>query len=200
MQVELKALQQEVGITFVYVTHDQEEALTMSDVIVVMNEGRIQQQGHPEELYQRPVNRFVAAFIGSSNFFDATLINHDRATGRATVRTEGGIDVPGSVTDPRAEPAVGDGVTIAVRPERFRVEAPDARDEGSSPGRTRIEGRVRQGTYLGDQTEYWIETDAVGDLVVRRQNDTADASNRTFGPGEPVVVSWHEEANLVLVE
>jgi spermidine/putrescine transport system ATP-binding protein len=200
MQVELKALQQEVGITFVYVTHDQEEALTMSDVIVVMNEGRIQQLGHPEELYQRPVNRFVAAFIGSSNFFEATLIGHDRATGRATVRTEGGIDVPGTVTDPRAEPAVGDAVTIAVRPERFRVDAPDAGAEEAGPGWTRIAGRVRQGTYLGDQTEYWIETDAVGDLVVRRQNDTADASTRTFGPGEPVVVSWHEEANLVLVE
>ena len=201
MQVELKALQQEVGITFVYVTHDQEEALTMSDVIVVMNEGRIHQQGGPEELYQRPINRFVAAFIGSSNFFDATLVDHDRATGRATVRTEGGIDVAGGVTDPGASPGSGDAVTIAVRPERFRVDAPDTRrDETAGQGWTRIPGRVRQGTYLGDQTEYRIETDAVGDLVVRRQNETADASNRTFGPGEPVVVSWHEEANLVLVD
>src|SRR5687767_8127890 len=121
MQVELKALQQEVGITFVYVTHDQEEALTMSDVIVVMNEGRIHQQGGPEELYQRPINRFVAAFIGSSNFFDATLVHHDRTTGMATVRTEGGIDVAGGVTDPGANPGPGDAVTIAVRPERFRV-------------------------------------------------------------------------------
>ena len=68
MQLELKALQREVGITFVYVTHDQEEALTMSDVIVVMKDGRIQQQGGPEELYERPVNRFVADFIGTSNF------------------------------------------------------------------------------------------------------------------------------------
>ena len=81
------------------------------------------------------------------------------------------------------------------------MDAADTRrDETAGQGWTRIPGRVRQGTYLGDQTEYRIETDAVGDLVVRRQNETADASNRTFGPGEPVVVSWHEEANLVLVD
>ena len=72
MQLELKALQREVGITFVYVTHDQEEALTMSDVIVVMKDGRIQQQGGPEELYERPLNRFVADFIGTSNFIPGT--------------------------------------------------------------------------------------------------------------------------------
>ena len=73
MQLELKALQREVGITFVYVTHDQEEALTMSDVIVVMRDGRIQQQGRPSELYERPTNRFVADFLGSSNFIPATV-------------------------------------------------------------------------------------------------------------------------------
>ena len=71
MQIELKQLQREVGITFIYVTHDQEEALTMSDVIVVMRDGRIQQQGHPEDLYERPVNRFVAGFVGTSNFLAA---------------------------------------------------------------------------------------------------------------------------------
>src|SRR5512139_2334710 len=85
MQLELKALQREVGITFVYVTHDQEEALTMSDVIVVMRDGRIQQQGTPPVLYERPVNRFVAGFIGNSNFVQGTLQSHEPATGRATV-------------------------------------------------------------------------------------------------------------------
>ena len=80
MQLELKALQREVGITFVYVTHDQEEALTMSDVIVVMKDGLIQQQGDPTELYERPVNRFVADFIGTSNFMDATVDGVDGPT------------------------------------------------------------------------------------------------------------------------
>ncbi|HTG41007.1 MAG TPA: spermidine/putrescine ABC transporter ATP-binding protein, partial [Methylomirabilota bacterium] len=98
MQLELKALQREVGITFVYVTHDQEEALTMSDVIVVMRDGRIQQQGDPAELYERPVNRFVADFIGTSNFIKASVIAADAASGKATVRTSEGLTMGGTVT------------------------------------------------------------------------------------------------------
>ena len=88
MQLELKALQREVGITFVYVTHDQEEALTMSDVIVVMRDGRIQQQGGPTELYERPVNRFVADFIGTSNFIAGTIIESVRRRDRTCHRPE----------------------------------------------------------------------------------------------------------------
>ena len=95
MQLELKALQREVGITFVYVTHDQEEALTMSDVIVVMRDGRIQQMGGPTELYERPVNRFVADFIGTSNFLPGTSIDSTRAAGRATVRSDRGLTPAG---------------------------------------------------------------------------------------------------------
>jgi spermidine/putrescine transport system ATP-binding protein len=198
MQVELKGLQREVGITFVYVTHDQEEALTMSDEIVVMSEGRILQQGSPEELYQRPRTRFVAGFIGSSNFIPARLVSRDQATGRAQIETSSGLRTTGYVTDPAANPEAGSEVTMSVRPERFRVEAPDD-GLGPAAGWTRVPGRIEQGTYLGDQSEYRIKTDAVGDLVVRRQNETTDSSVRTFGPGEPVVVSWHEEANLILV-
>ena len=100
MQLELKALQREVGITFVYVTHDQEEALTMSDVIVVMKDGRIQQMGGPEELYERPLNRFVADFIGTSNFIPGTVIDADTTTRTATVRSEKDVILPGIVTDP----------------------------------------------------------------------------------------------------
>ena len=95
MQLELKALQREVGITFVYVTHDQEEALTMSDVIVVMRDGRIQQQGDPIELYERPVNRFVANFIGVSNPVEGRLAAFDPSTRRARVDAEGGLSLHG---------------------------------------------------------------------------------------------------------
>jgi spermidine/putrescine transport system ATP-binding protein len=197
MQIELKALQREVGITFVYVTHDQEEALTMSDVIVVMRDGRIQQQGSPEELYQRPVNRFVAGFIGSSNFFEAKVVDQDRANRTARVETGGGVTIAGTVTDPDAVLSAGDEVTVAVRPERFRLEPGDAA-EVAGDGWTTVPGRVAQGTYLGDQTEYRVATDAVGELVIRRQNETADEHLRGFGPGEPVAVSWHRDANLVL--
>ena len=119
MQLELKALQREVGITFVYVTHDQEEALTMSDVIVVMHEGRIQQQGRPTDLYERPVNRFVANFIGVSNPFRARVVAFDPATRRARVETDGGMTLTGDVTDPASAPAAGDGRHVAIRPERL---------------------------------------------------------------------------------
>jgi spermidine/putrescine transport system ATP-binding protein len=198
MQLELKALQREVGITFVYVTHDQEEALTMSDVIVVMLDGRIQQQGDPTELYERPVNRFVANFIGVSNPIRGAIVDFDPTTRRATVESAG-LTLAGTVTDPAASPARGDQVTVAVRPERLRVERRDRAAATSEGGWTTIDGRVNQGTYLGDQTEYRIQTDSAGELVVRRQNAAGAASGEGLGPGDPVRVSWHEEANLVLV-
>ena len=126
MQIELKQLQREVGITFIYVTHDQEEALTMSDVIVVMRDGRIQQQGHPEDLYERPVNRFVAGFVGTSNFLAAKVVGIDAATGTATAETDSGLRMIGRITDPDARLAAGDEVTVAIRPEAPVVEGPEA--------------------------------------------------------------------------
>ena len=204
MQLELKALQQEVGITFVYVTHDQEEALTMSDVIVVMRDGRIQQMGAPNELYERPTNTFVANFIGLSNFVSARLVSHDRVTARAVVETDRGLRLVGHVTDPDAMPDDGAKVTVAVRPERLSVEAgssdagpADSGGSTSSSGLISIPGRIRQGTYLGDQTEYRIETEA-GELIVRRQNASGAGPDGGIGPGEAVVVRWNEESNLIL--
>jgi spermidine/putrescine transport system ATP-binding protein len=198
MQLELKALQQEVGITFVYVTHDQEEALTMSDMIVVMRDGVIQQQGVPDELYERPSNSFVANFIGVSNFIPARLVEHDRASGRGIVETPNGLRLTGRVTDPTATLAVGSAVTVAVRPERVTVEAGDVEGSSRADGSVEIVGHVRQGTYLGDQTEYRIETDQAGELIIRRQNATGAGSSGGVRPGERVVVRWHDESNLIL--
>jgi spermidine/putrescine transport system ATP-binding protein len=195
MQVELKGLQREVGITFIYVTHDQEEALTMSDVIVVMRDGRIQQQGAPEILYERPVNRFVAGFIGSTNTADATVVGHDVAAGTAVVETAAGLRTTGIVTDREARLAAGDSVTLAIRPERLRVLDPGAE---SGDGGIAVSGRVQQGTYLGDQTEYRIATEAIGEVIARRQNEIGGVGQRVFGPGEAVTVAWQQEANLVL--
>ncbi len=199
MQLELKALQREVGITFVYVTHDQEEALTMSDVIVVMRDGRIQQQGDPTELYERPVNRFVADFIGSSNFMPATVVDFHAASRRATVRSGRGLALRGVVTSVDANPVAGDEVIVAVRPERLEVVPANAADEPHE-GWTQVAGRVHQGTYLGDQTEYRITTDDAGELVARRQNQSGAMGALGAGPGDPVIVRWHEEANLILVD
>jgi ABC-type Fe3+/spermidine/putrescine transport system ATPase subunit len=160
-----------------------------------MRDGVIQQQGLPNELYERPSNAFVANFIGVSNFIPAKLVSHDRGNDRAVVETDRGLRLVGHVTDPDAEPAAGVAVTVAVRPERLRVE-PDT-DVAAADGWTTVRGRIHQGTYLGDQTEYRITTDQVGELVARRQN--ASGASTGLGPGEPVVVRWHEEANLVLV-
>jgi spermidine/putrescine transport system ATP-binding protein len=197
MQLELKALQREVGITFVYVTHDQEEALTMSDVIVVMLDGLIQQQGSPAELYERPVNRFVSNFIGVSNPIAGRVLAFDAGTRRARVESQSGLQLTGTVTDPAAAPAAGDQVTIVVRPERLRVEP--AADTPAADGWTSISGRINQGTYLGDQTEYRIATGQAGELIVRRQNTAGNAETAGVGPGDSVIVRWQDDANLVLM-
>jgi len=198
MQLELKALQREVGITFVYVTHDQEEALTMSDVIVVMRDGRIQQQGEPSELYERPGNRFVAAFIGTSNFLPATVTSIDGDAGRVGVHTDLGLDLLGIRTNLGAAVAVGDAVTVAVRPERVQVSAEPI--DVTEPGWAVIKGRIHQGTYLGDQTEFRVQTDQAGEVIVRRQNATGAQASLGLGPGDPVTLTWQEEANLVLAD
>jgi spermidine/putrescine transport system ATP-binding protein len=196
MQLELKALQQEVGITFIYVTHDQEEALTMSDMIVVMRDGLIQQMGRPDVLYERPINSFVANFIGVSNPIAGKVLEFDPATRKAVVDAAGGLRLRGNVTAPEAMPTAGDAVVVAIRPERLRIESAETAEPG--PGWTAIEGHVRQGTYLGDQTEFRVVTGAAGELVVRRQNAAGANSGEGVGPGDRVTVSWHEEANLIL--
>ena len=198
MQLELKALQREVGITFVYVTHDQEEALTMSDVIVVMRDGLIQQMGGPTELYERPVNRFVADFIGSSNFMNGTVEALDGTSSGVTVRSDRDLVVRGWVTDPSANLSVGQAVTVVTRPERLEV-VPRTDGGEAAPGWTAVAGRIHQGTYLGDQTEYRVQTDGAGELIVRRQNAAGAGASQGLGPGDPVMVRWREEANLVLV-
>ena len=193
MQLELKALQQEVGITFVYVTHDQEEALTMSDLIVVMRDGLIQQQGGPTKLYERPANRFVADFIGSSNFLDGTVAAAD-GEHRVTVTTKLGLSLRGEVTDPSATVEVGQPVTVVIRPERLELlAAGDDAEHG-----TAISGRIHQGTYLGDHTEFRVQTQQAGELIVRRQNAMGAQESLGLGPGDAVTVWWHEEANLIL--
>jgi spermidine/putrescine transport system ATP-binding protein len=195
MQIELKAIQQEVRITFVYVTHDQEEALTMSDTIVVMNEGRILQQGSPEALYLRPVNRFVAGFIGSSNFILGRLAGQRDGSDRGRVTTDGGFTFSGRLTDPSS--ALADSpVTVAIRPECV-ILGPSEASPGA-PGWVHLPGRVVQGTYLGDQSEYRVAVEGIGDLTARRTNESVDGERRNYGPGESVSVGWHEDSALLL--
>ncbi len=170
MQVELKELQREVGITFVFVTHDQGEALSLSDRIAVFNGGRIEQVGTPAEVYERPATAFVAGFVGVSNLL----------TGEAARRITG-------------EPG-----TYSIRPEKIRMDAPA--DESLPPepatGPEDAEHRTATGTvvdvvYLGHATRHLVDLDAGGRLAVLRQSDDPGAAEAAAPPGARVVLRWH---------
>ena len=187
MQVELKTLQREVGITFVFVTHDQEEALSMSDEIAVMRDGKIVQAGSPTELYNQPADRYVAGFIGQSNFIGGEVI----ATGdMLQVQTPQAVvlTAPGSKGAKPLEKKAR--AVVAVRPERISLRR--EHEPGLSSG---FKGRVSQVTFLGDQTEYHIETEVVGRLLVKQSS-----GNAGFGIGDPVVAYWNEDAGLALLD
>jgi len=152
MRVELKALQKRTGITFVFVTHDQEEALTMSDRVAVMSNGRVQQLGSAMEIYERPVNRFVADFIGDTNFLSAEVTGRSETLVRCHA---GGLDVEAM---PLGEPQTGQRVTLALRPEKIVLNPRGAH------------GRVVQAMYIGTDTNYDVELPDRSKLNVRVQN------------------------------
>jgi len=163
LQLELRNLQETVGITFVYVTHDQEEALTMSDRIAVMDQGRVQQVADPATLYERPRNRFVAGFIGQTNVIGGRIESVNG--GRVTLRAAGGSEVEAIAhEDARIEP--GAEAHVAVRPEKLRF--------GNS-GDNVLSAKVRQIVYLGASTHYIMETPE-GDRLVLYQQNSHDAT------------------------
>jgi spermidine/putrescine transport system ATP-binding protein len=186
MQLELKRIQAELGTTFVYVTHDQEEALAMSDRIAVMNRGRVEQIGGPREIYEHPETAFVADFIGSLNALDFTV--HELVGGYALMRLgESDRIVLPVGSDVRA----GDSFRVAVRPERVQIGPTDG---GVSEGGTRLEGTVAQIVYLGMYTQFHVETSA-GRVV---SNRLADELLSPLEPTSHVAVSWEPEHTAVL--
>jgi spermidine/putrescine transport system ATP-binding protein len=191
MQLELKALNREVGATFIYVTHDQEEALTMSDRIAVMSEGRILQVDSPTAMYESPRTRFVADFIGQTNFLEGRLVN--RAGGL------GGVELPGA---PSVRVRVPDGVqsdedvTIAIRPEKiaFLADLPN----GAAPeGWSQLTGTVIEGVYLGAHTQITIRIGDQLSIIVHRQNDSSSGSGVALG--SPATVAFAPESATVLL-
>ncbi|MDW8005154.1 MAG: ABC transporter ATP-binding protein, partial [Thermomicrobium sp.] len=191
MQLELKHLQMTVGITFIYVTHDQEEALTMSDRIAVMNAGRVLQVGTPVEIYERPTSRFVADFIGESNFLPGRVVDVDRDV--ATVLVAGERPVRVRIETPVA---AGQPVTVAIRPEKIRVtpvEAPEANGF--------LSGRVEEVIYIGTDTFYVVRIDDQTTLRVRSQNDRNRLDGGQLLPvGTSVTVGWAEDAARLLLD
>jgi spermidine/putrescine transport system ATP-binding protein len=175
MQLFIKALQHDLGITFIHVTHDQEEAMTMADSIAVMNQGHIEQLGSPDQLYERPATPFVARFLGASNLLEGTT------DGDGTVRLADGttIRAPGAANR-RGKIAVG------IRPEKISL----GRGEANA-----LTGEVRERAYIGVSTQYVVET-RVGAITVYVQN--ADAAARAAQPGDQTTLSWSPDATFVV--
>ncbi|MGI5203326.1 ABC transporter ATP-binding protein [Spirillospora sp. CA-108201] len=180
MQVELKRIQRGVGVTFVYVTHDQGEALTMSDRIAVMNDGVIEQLGTPREIYEHPATRFVAGFIGTSNLLDGEVTGSGPEGAVLSHGPEGRIEVP---MRGGREAVAGERVELTVRPEKIGI-GPDRPGDG----RCAVRGTVTEVVYLGTSTNYNITTSAGADVVVFLQNATSadDIAVR----GDSVWLSW----------
>ncbi len=181
MQLELKHMQQELGITFIYVTHDQEEAITMSDRIAVMRAGRVLQVGTPLEIYEAPNSRFVADFIGESNFIPATV--SEAAGGRVWLEGVG----PGrlELPDPGFPLARGQAVTLCIRPEKGLV----VREQEADARYCFVPGRIREELYLGEDITYLVQLSEAVSVVIRSQNIEQFTPGK-FKPGEPVHIRW----------
>jgi spermidine/putrescine transport system ATP-binding protein len=184
LQIELKRIQRDVGITFVYVTHDQEEALTMSDRIAVMNRGVIEQVEGPEEVYERPRTTFVAGFIGVSNLMPGEVVSANGE--RAELRLDSGVTVN---TDSRGA-TTGERAHAVVRPEKLELrplgEAPD-------PGRPAVEGTVESSLYLGTATQFVVRLGDSTAMTVLVPNSDESARRRLPGAGDAVRLAWANE-------
>jgi spermidine/putrescine transport system ATP-binding protein len=190
LQVELKRIQREVGITFVYVTHDQEEALTMSDRIAVMNRGRVEQVGVPEDVYERPATTFVAGFIGVSNLMPA------RVSGAGEVRLDHGpvLRVPTDGLAPREH------CHAVVRPEKLRIEPLGAGGATESNGLPQVEGVVESSIYLGTSTQIVVDLGGEVRMTVLVPNADEEQRQRLPGGGARVALSWEPEHMHVVRE
>jgi putative spermidine/putrescine transport system ATP-binding protein len=191
LQVELKRIQSEVGITFVYVTHDQDEALTMSDRIAVMDGGRVLQVGTPRDVYEEPESRFVAGFVGVSNLLELPVA---RSEGDVLTLKLGADD---SIAGEHAGGAP-DGATaiVTIRPERIAFGT--AGGDGGGDGDCRARGRVRESLYAGPTSRFVVELDGGGELMVVPQNATSSYEDVEALRGQPVVLTWRREYTRVI--
>jgi spermidine/putrescine transport system ATP-binding protein len=179
MQLELKRIQTEVGITFIHVTHDQEEAMTMADTIAVMNKGRVEQLGAPVDLYENPQSAFVAGFLGQSNLMSAQIVSRDH-----DVLV---LDFQGTrLTMPAARAkSTETNIEIGVRPEKIQITEPGE----VAPGENAVDGIIIDTSFVGVSTQYLVRTKADEELTVFSQN-TATTLRQV---GDRVTLSWHPE-------
>jgi putative spermidine/putrescine transport system ATP-binding protein len=181
MQIELKHIQESVGITFLYVTHDQEEALTMSDRIAVFNDGRVEQIGTPAEVYERPATPFVAGFVGTSNLFTATVEGQRGTFTALRVGSDGVVLLPGTGHAPGAR------LTVAVRPEKIRLQEPS---EPVFDELCHARGTIDEVVYLGTVTRYLVSIEGAGAIVVLEQNLDTTSMEALGAQGRAVQLTW----------
>lgn len=186
MQIELQDLQRQLGITFILVTHDQEEALSLSDRICVMRAGRIVQTGTPQDLYDHPASRYVADFVGTSNFLDGKIA--EVRSGAAVIDTADGRRL-----EARAGPDLSAGSIgcLSIRPEQIRLA--DTATDGA------LEVTVQNRIFLGEHTEYLVRHAALGSIIVLAPRQ-AELGAKTFGVGDRAWVNWSREAALILAK
>jgi ABC-type Fe3+/spermidine/putrescine transport system ATPase subunit len=185
MQTEIKAIQRKLGITTVYVTHDQEEALTLSDRIVVLNGGRIEQEGRPDDVYERPRSRFVADFMGATNFLSVTL--SDAGPHPAFARTTNGVRI--AIRDDHGWKP-GAALLVVIRPERVRLARPGAVGPWSATG------KIVDVTYVGGSLRYRVQLDSRETLTALMPNLGGGA----FNQGEVVAVWWEPGDTWLIAE
>jgi spermidine/putrescine transport system ATP-binding protein len=189
MQYELKRIQREVGITFIYVTHDQEEAMTMSDRIAVMNKGRYEQLGDPEVLYERPTTRFVAGFLGVSNLLGGEC--QGTADGLGVIQLADGtvVKAPASAVYGRTT------VDVGVRPEKIRLHKEGA---DAPNGTNRLSGVVTDASYMGVSTSYVVETRGGARVTVYEQNIERTTKEELWRRGDQVDLTWIPDHTFVV--
>ncbi|MBB3995119.1 putative spermidine/putrescine transport system ATP-binding protein [Sulfitobacter undariae] len=182
LQWELKALHNQLGVTFIYVTHDQDEALSMSDRIIILKDGGIQQQGDPNTLYNRPRNKFVADFLGKSNFIDVTVKGQTNSTLHCTAQ-DVAFDVETDTTN-----TTGDTVKLALRPERLKLGAPNEEF---------LPAVVKQVSYLGERCQVIVTHKTLGEMLVSCPTWKTDI---TPVAGLTVSIGWEPDAPVVLAD
>jgi len=189
MQLELKRIQQEVGITFIYVTHDQEEAMTMSDRIAVMNRGRYEQLADPETLYERPATRFVAGFLGISNLLRGTVVEKSDRYAAVRLVDDALVRIPIAAVDGASS------IEVGVRPEKIRMLTAEA---AAPEGFNVLAGTVRDASYVGVSTQYVIETRSGGRITVYEQNVERTIHGSLYRPGEDVQLAWSPDHSFAV--
>ena len=193
MQIELKRIQTEVGITFVYVTHDQDEAMTMSDRIAVMHSGKLEQLGTPEELYERPSTEFVAGFLGVSNMLDGRVDATEAATARVVLTNGATVRVPAG-----KHTGAGTAVRVGVRPEKFRLSVGTPDRPAATDDLNVLDGRVVDASYVGVSTQYVVEVGEGQEVAVYSQNVETSGLGEQLSSGERVRLTWKPQHSFVI--